>query len=89
MVAPDVFAVDVNSDRAWFTLLRSPRMAHHEPATPRFGSDYADQGVHVFRFRFFYCADVTEDTLERHALMLQRPLLAADLTRGMMPTAAA
>jgi hypothetical protein len=58
-------------------------MAHHEPhlgIAPRMV--VGDHGAHEFRFRFF-CGNVNTETLDRQALELQRPLLFADLTRGM------
>jgi hypothetical protein len=39
--------------------------------------------MHRFRFRFFSGDGVDEALLERHALMMQRPPVMADLTRGM------
>lgn len=83
VVAPDVFALDADEKRLRFTLLRSPLLAHHDPhpaVHPR--GIFADQGDHLFRFQFFYGkADL--ENLERNALSFQRPLLLADLTRGM------
>jgi hypothetical protein len=43
-----------------------------------------DHGAHEFRFRFVG-GKVETETLDRQALALQRPLLFADLTRGMPP----
>jgi alpha-mannosidase len=83
VVAPDVYALDGTPARLRFTLLRSPVMTHHDPYgdfTAR--ARLADQGEHEFRFRFFY-GNVTGEQLERQALMLHRPLLSAELTRGM------
>jgi len=84
IVCPDVFAADATPWRTRFTLLRSPIMTHHEP---NLGMDpravYADQGVHHFRFRFYRGAEVSPETLIQASLLLQRPLLVADLTRGM------
>ncbi len=84
VVAPDVFAVDVLPRRVRFTLLRSPRMVHHEPCVRSDPRDrFSDQGEHDFRFRFYAGGQVTERYLEDQALMLHRPVLSADLTRGM------
>ncbi len=83
VVCPEVFAVDVDRRRARFTLLRSPLMGHHEPdpaLAPR--PAYSDQGEHSFVFRFMAGA-VEPTALEHQARMMQQPLLAADLTRGM------
>ncbi len=84
VVCPDVFALDATPWRLRFTLLRSPVMTHHAPnhGTALNGL-YADQGVHEFRFRFYAGAGATAARLERDALMLQRPPVIADLTRGM------
>jgi alpha-mannosidase len=83
VVAPEVYALDATPERVRLTLLRSPLLAHHFPhagGSPR--AVFADQGVHEFRFRLFP-GGAPADLLERHARMLQRPLLFADLTRGM------
>ena len=83
VVCPDVFALDATPTRARFTLLRAVPLAFHDPYAGLFNrSVVSDQGPHTFRFRFFPVgADV--ERLESHALMFHRPLLAADLTRGM------
>ncbi len=84
VVSPDVFAMDATPHRARFTLLRSPRMAHHDPCRRSDPRDrYADQGEHEFRFRFYGRRELRIDYLDEQALMLQRPLVMADLTRGM------
>jgi len=83
VVCPDVFALDATPARARFTLLRAVPLAFHDPYKGSFArAAWSDQGPHTFRFRFFP-GDVSADLLESHGLMLQRPLLAADLTRGM------
>lgn len=86
VVCPDVFALDATAAAVRFTLLRSPKMAHHVPFDdPDRRCVYADQGHHEFRFRFF-CGDaLTGGMLDRHSKMLNAPPLAADLTRGMPP----
>lgn len=84
LVLPDAYALDARPQRVRVTLLRSPLMAHHDPYLgpwPR--GVYADQGPHEFRFRFFGGPELTGDLLDRQALMFHRPLVAADLTRGM------
>lgn len=84
VVAPDVFGLDADTRRLRLTLLRSCIMAHHEPHRGHFPRQtYSDPGVHEFRFRFFLSEAVDADTLERHALMMQRPLVCGDLTHGM------
>jgi len=85
VVAPDVFALDGDQAGARLTLLRSPLMAHHDPARaedfPR--AREADQGVHEFRFEFA-CFDGLEPAwLARRAAMAASPLLVADCTTGM------
>ena len=84
IVCPDIFAADVTPERVRLTLLRSPYMAHHEPI-PAGGlrAVVSDQGVHEFRFRFFCDRAVDTDLLDHQAFALQRPLVLADLTRGM------
>lgn len=84
VVCPDVFALDVTPERVRLTLLRSAVMAHHVPhsgVAPR--RVISDQGVHEFRFRFYASAALRAGTLEMAALAMQRPLVIADLTRGM------
>jgi alpha-mannosidase len=85
VLAPDVFALDALPQRVRLTLLRGAPMAHHEPhlgIAPRMV--VGDHGAHEFRFRFL-AGKVETETLDRQALALQRPLLFADLTRGMPP----
>lgn len=82
IVAPDVYALDAAPSRVRLTLLRSPYLAWHIPnpgVDPR--GQAADQGVHVFRFRFIAGASAQE--LDDIAIALQRPLIMADVTRGM------
>lgn len=86
VLSPDVFAVDVTPHRARFTLLRSPRMAHHDPCRRSDPRDrFSDQEPHEFHLRFYCGADLAERYLDDQALMLHRPLVMADLTRGMKP----
>jgi len=84
VVCPDVFGLDGSPSQLRLTLLRSSVMAFHVPyfsEAPR--KVIADQGVHEFRFRFFSGTATGPKLLDNHALMLQRPPLIADLTRGM------
>jgi alpha-mannosidase len=88
IVCPDVYAADATPRRVRLTLLRSAMMAQNDPprpAAPRF--TVSDQGPHAFRFRFFRGQIVTTARLERESLMLHRPPLLADVTRGMPPRA--
>jgi alpha-mannosidase len=86
VVCPDVFAVDAAPDGARLTLLRSPLMAHHDPAPaaafPR--ATPSDQGLHQFRFQFAAFDGLAPDWLAHRAAMIHRPLIAADLTKGMV-----
>jgi alpha-mannosidase len=85
VVAPDCFALDATPERARFTLLRSPAFAHHDPhpgTSPR--ARFTDQGEHEFRFRFFGGTPLDREILDRHAAMMQRPLLFAEVTKGML-----
>lgn len=85
VVCPDVFALDADPAGARLTLLRSPLMAHHDPAPaeafPR--AQPSDQGPHLFRFQFAAFESLTPVWLARRAAMAHRPPLAADWTRGM------
>jgi len=84
ILCPDVFAADATSRRVRLTLLRSALMAHHDPhpgQAARFR--VSDQGIHEFRFRFYRGRAASRQRLESQSLMLQRPPLTADLTRGM------
>jgi alpha-mannosidase len=84
VVCPDVFALDCTDKRLRLTVLRSALLAHHDPHpgnAPRF--TVSDQGEHDFRFQFHCGTALTGALLDRHAFMYQRPLVAADLTRGM------
>lgn len=84
VVCPDVYAMDVLPHRFRLTLLRSPCMAYDAPygQVPARAA-ISDQGVHEFRFRLFCGNDVTSLQLDRQATMYHRPLIGADLTRGM------
>jgi alpha-mannosidase len=84
LVAPEVYALDCGLRRTSLTLLRSSVMACHAPgssASPR--NVFSDRGEHTFRFRFLAGGSLPERDLERIALNWQRPLLSADVTRGM------
>ena len=84
VVCPDVYGLDCTPSRLRLTLLRSAIMAHHVPHSgvhPR--PVISDRGVHIFRFRLFGGNLAEAQTLDWHALMMQRPLVLADLTRGM------
>jgi alpha-mannosidase len=85
VVCPDVFAMDGQAGAARLTMLRSPLMAHHDPAQadafPR--AVLSDQGVHRFRFEFATFRRLSPDWLAMRAAMTQRALIAADWTRGM------
>lgn len=86
VVCPDVFALDCTGKRLRLTLLRGALLAHHDPHpgnAPRF--TVSDQGEHDFRFQFHCGKSLTGLWLDRQAFMYQRPLVFADLTRGMPP----
>jgi alpha-mannosidase len=84
IVSPDTYALDGTARRLRLTLLRSPIQTSGPSAAAGMvlNGTPADQGVHEFRFRFFL-GDVAEELLEAQARMLHRPLLTAELTRGM------
>ncbi len=84
IASPDVYAADGAPDRIRFTLLRSAIMAHHDPhdgIAPR--RTFTDHGENKFLFRYFAGDEVTPELIDRHATQIQRPLVVADLTRGM------
>ncbi len=83
ILCPRVFALDATPARIRLTILRSPRMAHHDPCP---GGErrvrYSDRGEHDLRFRF-YLGNATAGGLDATAAMLKFPPVVADLTRGM------
>jgi len=82
ILAPDVYAMDGTSSRIRFTLLRSPYLAWHIPDPGGYERGvFSDQGVHEFRFRFIAGANAEE--LDNQAIAMQRPLIMADVTKGM------
>ncbi|MDB6168799.1 MAG: Alpha-mannosidase [Verrucomicrobia bacterium] len=86
IVAPEVFGASGGRTEVHLTLLRSCPFAHHDPKIlPEKLEHHAwiDQGEHVFTMRFFPPGKVTAKELDRHALLLQRPPVIADVTRGM------
>ena len=85
IVAPDVFGIDGTPKSIRLTLLRSPLMAYHLPfdTSDAKRTVVADQGEHIFRFRFYFGTSVTPEILDAAAKNMQRPPLTADLTRGM------
>jgi alpha-mannosidase len=84
VVSPDIFAMDATPQRVRLTLLRSPRMVHHDPCRRSDPRDrFADRGEHDFRLRIYAGKGLREQYLDDQALMLHRPLVMADLTRGM------
>lgn len=84
IVAPDVFALDADSEMLALTLLRSCPMACHDP-NPGTGPRvvFSDQGFQRFRFRFLSSPNISPDIMERHALSFHRPPLKAEVTKGM------
>lgn len=83
LVCPDVLACDATPARLRLTLLRAPLMAHHDPAPPSVPRPViADQGEHLFRFRFHLAPRPAQALLDE-AVMWQRMPLTADTTRGM------
>lgn len=90
IVCPEVYGLDVSQGTVRLTLVRSPLLACYNMDPTKTPTDFhravvSDQGVHTFRFRFFCGRSVTGALLDQQALMLQRPLEMADLTRGMSP----
>jgi len=84
IVCPDIYALDASPSRLRLTLLRSPIMAHHVPHSGSTGREIAaDQGVHEFHIRFSHGKNLSSAEMDQQALAMQRPLIAADLTRGM------
>lgn len=84
VVSPDIYALDATPARARFTLLRSPIITHHDPdQATAMRTTIADQGEHTFRIRFMHNAGTTPEMLDKLASMMHRPLLTADLTKGM------
>jgi len=91
IVCPDVYALDADRTRVRLTLLRSPLMAWlmgpSKENVPRAIVD--DQGLHDFRFRFYAGPSVSVEEMADVAIAIQRPLIMADVTKGMNPGLAA
>jgi len=86
IVSPDIYALDANGERIRLTLLRSPKMAHHQPDKgERMDAYWADRGEHEFTIRFKAGEAFTENDLDAIASAMRNPLFKADLTRGMPP----
>lgn len=82
--SPDVYSVSSNYKQLVLTLLRSPLMAHHEPAPPRATRPiFSDRGMHSFRLRVFPGPAVSLDRLAGAAMELSNYLCVGDLTMGM------
>ncbi|MDR3710628.1 MAG: glycoside hydrolase family 38 C-terminal domain-containing protein [Capsulimonadaceae bacterium] len=81
---PDVFALDATAERVRLTLLRSSLLAWHDPHPGNASRGVvADQGEHEFRFRFLFGPLANAVELDNQAIAMQRPLLLADITKGM------
>jgi alpha-mannosidase len=84
IIAPEIFALDVEPQCIRMTLLRSGIMAcedEHRPVRPR--SVFSDRGEHWFRLRFWAGRHITTAALDQTAYGIHRPLLAAATTKGM------
>ena len=84
IVSPEVYSLDVESDRIRLTLLRAVMMACHteeQPILPR--SVFSDRGEHWFRLRFWAGKRITTAQLDDVAMAMQRPPLTTCTTRGM------
>ncbi len=84
VVMPDTTSMSVSAGELRLTLLRSPYMADHDHDLPKKFTGrqrVSDRGEHEFVFRFFPSA--TPSLLENQAMLLHRPPLVAELTRGM------
>jgi alpha-mannosidase len=84
ILAPEIYAIDVEPRRMSLTLLRSPRMAWHDPDPGQYPRGiFSDRGEHFFRIRFMAAETLSAAYLDQMAFGWQRPLLTADVTRGM------
>lgn len=84
IVAPEAYALDCVEDRVSLTLLRGTVMACHEPNPGTHARRiFSDQGETTFRFRFLTSPSISPDELEDIAQAFNRPLISAELTRGM------
>ena len=82
VIAPEIFSGSVDSHSVNLTLLRSPYMAHHDPAPAEMRPDQpvADQGNHEFDIFVYPDCDVEIDQIEQLAKEIKMPPITWDLT---------
>jgi len=79
LIAPEVYAIDVDQQEARLTLIRSPRYALHMDDVPekqdpaQFPNDFLDQGEHRYRFLLRTGQNIDLEQLARIALQIQQP----------------
>jgi hypothetical protein len=82
IVAPQVFSASVEEQAVRLTLLRSPYVAHHDPAPAAVPADGAvcDQGGHVFEVELQCGPELRADDVARRAAEMLSPPIVWDLT---------
>jgi alpha-mannosidase len=82
LVAPEVFSASVDTRSVMLTLLRSPYVAHHDPAAAGIPGDapICDHGTHVFEIEFLTGEEAGLAGMARRAREMTAPPLVWDLT---------
>jgi hypothetical protein len=80
--SPRVFSVSVDNDAVNLTLLRSPYVAHHDPAPAGLPADslVCDQGTHVFEIELRTAPDTDVADVACRTREMLAPPLVWDLT---------
>ena len=82
IIAPEIFSGSVDSHNVNLTLLRSPYIAHHDPAPAGMCPDQpvADQGTHEFDLLVYPDCGDEMDQIEQLAREMTMPPVTWDLT---------
>ncbi len=84
IISPEVYALDAEAQKIGLTLLRGAVLACHDPhQRTDLRAVYSDRGEQTFRFRFLAGEQFSAKTLDQIAYGMQRPLLSAEMTKGM------
>jgi alpha-mannosidase len=84
IIAPEVYALDVDPGKVGLTLLRGAVLACHDPNPgTHLRSVYSDRGETTFCIRFAMGENLNAEALDRVAYGMQRSPLHAEITKGM------